>query len=141
MQHCQTGMQTANIIKSPKLSISYHIINPLYFVALNMCVKSFVAACIAFFRDLYVLYKVGFYEFFWAFMYLFVNRKTKEIKEENILITGTGILKWTNRSRTNVIFVVSTDELVIIRITDSQIALLLPVPVHDFYVHCRKRYR
>lgn len=52
--------------------------------------KSFIAACITFIKDVLQLYKVGIYEWFWAFAYLFVNRKSKVICNENILITGTG---------------------------------------------------
>ena len=55
-----------------------------------MCVRSFLAACVTFLKDVYELYKVGIYEWFWAFAYLFVKRKSKVIHNENILITGTG---------------------------------------------------
>ena len=55
-----------------------------------MCIKTFIATCIAFIKDVYDLYKVGFYEFFWAFAYVFVSRKSKVVCDENILITGTG---------------------------------------------------
>lgn len=52
--------------------------------------RSFIAACVTFIKDIFQLYKVGIYEWFWAFAYLFVKRKSKVIRNENILITGTG---------------------------------------------------
>jgi len=53
-------------------------------------IVNFIRAYIQFVKDVWNLYKVGFYEFFWAFMYIFISRPSKEIKGENILITGTG---------------------------------------------------
>lgn len=61
-----------------------------------MCVRSFIAACLTFIKDVYELYKVGIYEWFWAFAYLFVKRKRKVIRNENILVTGTGLFTMLN---------------------------------------------